>query len=92
MMHGGNQHTAGLDAHHGSGGQVGNGEKGLANQFFRLVIGMNSAQNGAFHTGSVVQSELQQLLGLLDSFVFLDLYGTEIGLGEGLILILNKSI
>ena len=58
MMHGGNQHTAGLDAHHGSGRQIGDGEQGLAHQFFRLIISVNSAQNGAFYAGSVVQSEL----------------------------------
>ena len=58
MMHGGNQHTAGLDAHHGSGGQIGDGHAGLANQLFRLVIGVDSAQNGALVARSVVQSEL----------------------------------
>ena len=92
LMNGGNQHSAGINAHHGTGRQIGDGKQRLAYQLFRLVIGVNAAQNDPIHTGSVVQSELQQLLGLLDSFAFLDLYGTEIGLGEGLIPILNKPI
>ena len=58
MVHGGDQHTAGLDAHHGSRRQIGDCQQGLANQLFRLVIGVNSAENGALRAGSVVQSEL----------------------------------
>ena len=58
MVHGGDQHTAGLDAHHGSGGQVGDGEQGLAHQLFRLVISVDTTQNGALCAGSVVQGEL----------------------------------
>ena len=92
VVDGGDQHPAGLNAHHGTGRQIGDGKQRLAYQLFRLVIGVNAAQNDPIHTGSVVQSELQQLLGLLDSFAFLELYGTEIGLGEGLIPILNKPI
>ena len=38
VMHGGDEHTAGINAHHGSGGQVGDGDAGLAHQLFRLVI------------------------------------------------------
>ena len=44
VMHGGDEHTAGIDAHHGSGGQVGDGDAGLSNQFFRLIIVVNTTQ------------------------------------------------
>ena len=44
---------------------------------------MNAAQNHTVGAGSVVQSELQQLLGLLHSLTGQHLHGTEIGLGKG---------
>ena len=80
---GGDQHTAGIDAHHGTGRQVGDGHTGLAHQFLRLIVVVNAAQNDAVGTGSVIQHELQQLLALLDGLTLLDLHGTEIALGEG---------
>ena len=58
MMNGADQHAAGLDAHHGSGRQICDCNTGLANQFFRLVICVNSAQNGPFCAAAVIQSEL----------------------------------
>ena len=45
VMHGGEQHAAGFYAHHGAGREIGNGDAGLTNQFFRLIIFVNSAQN-----------------------------------------------
>ena len=45
VMHGGDEHTAGIDTHHGAGRQVGDCDAGLSNQFFRLIILVNSAQN-----------------------------------------------
>ena len=39
----GEKHTAGVDAHHRSRRQVGDGDQGLANQFFRLVECVNTA-------------------------------------------------
>ena len=83
VMHGGDEHTAGIDTHHRSRRQIGDCNAGLTDQFFRLIILVNSAQNDPISAGSVVQNELQELLGLLHGFAFLDLYGAEIALGEG---------
>lgn len=84
VMHGGDQHTAGINAHHRAGRQVRNGDAGLADELFRFIILVNSAQNDPICAGSVVERELQKLLGLLDGLAVEHLYGTEIGLGEGL--------
>ena len=53
-----NQHAAGVNAHHGSGGQVGDGEKRLPNQLFGLIIRMNPAQNRPICARSIVQRKL----------------------------------
>ena len=58
VVHGGNQHTAGVNAHHLSGRQVGDGDAGLAHQFFRLIILVNTTQNDPIFAGSIVQNEL----------------------------------
>ena len=81
---GGDEHTAGVDAHHGAGGQVGDGDAGLAHELLRLVIGVDAAEDGPGGAGAVVQGELQQLLGLLHGLAGQDLHGPEVGLGEGL--------
>ena len=83
VMHGGNEHTAGIDAHHRARREVRDGDAGLADQLLRLIVVVDAAQNDAVRAGPVVQNELQELLGLLHSFAGLDLHGTEIGLGEG---------
>lgn len=83
LMDSAEQHTAGLDAHHGSRRQVGDGDQCLAYEFFRLIEGMNTGKDGAVCAGSVIQSKLQQLLGLLDGLACLDLNCTEIRLAEG---------
>ena len=83
VMHGGDQHTAGIDAHHGTGRQGGDGHTGFAHQLLRLIVVVNAAQNDAVGTGAVIQHELQQLLALLDGLTLLDLHGTKIALGEG---------
>ena len=84
LMNSGDQHTLGINAHHLSGRQVHDGDGRLADQLFRLIIFMDAAQNHAIRALAVIQSELQQLLGLLHRFAGQDLHGTEIGLGEGL--------
>ena len=78
------EHAAGVDAHHGTGRQVGDGDASLTHQLLGLIILMDSAQNHPVSAGSVVQSELQQLLGLLHGLTGQHLHGAEIGLGEGL--------
>ena len=80
VVHGGDQHAAGINAHHGAGRQVGDGDAGLADELFRLIIFMNSAQNDPICASSVVERELQELLGLLDGLAVEHLDGTEIGL------------
>ena len=83
LMHGGDQHTAGVDAHHGARRQIRDSDAGLAHQLLRLVILVDAAQNDAVHARAVVQNELQELFGLLHSFAFLYLHSPVIGLGEG---------
>ena len=83
MMHGGDEHTAGIDTHHRARREVRDSDAGLAYQLLRLVIVVNTTQNDPIYAGSVVQNELQELFGLLHGFAFLNLHGTEIGLGEG---------
>ena len=58
VMHGGDEHTAGIDTHHGAGREVGDGDAGLTDQFFRLIILVNTTQNDPICAGSVVQNEL----------------------------------
>ena len=79
----GEEHAAGVDAHHRSGRQVGDGDQGLADELFGLVEGVDAAEDGAVGAGAVIEAELEELLGLLDRFAGLDLYGAEIGLYEG---------
>ena len=83
LVHGGDEHTAGLDAHHGPGREIGDCNAGLSNQLLRLIIFVDAGEDHPIRAGAVVQNELQELLGLLHGFAFLDLHGTEIGLGEG---------
>ena len=90
LMNGGEQHAAGLDAHHRSGRQIRDGDAGLSDQLFRLIICVNTAQNRPFLVRTVIQSELQKLFGLLDGFAFEDLHGPEIGL-ENLAWFLSNS-
>lgn len=65
------------------GGQVGDGNAGLAHQLLRLVILMNAGKNHTVIAGAVIQQEFQQLLGLLHRLAGLDLHHSEVGLGEG---------
>ena len=77
------QHTVGLNAHHGPGRQVGDGDSRLAHQLLRLVPGVDAAENGARCAGTVIQRKLQQLLALGDRLASQDLHSPEIGLAEG---------
>jgi len=82
-MDGGKEHTVGLDAHHCPWGQVCDGDQGLADQLFGLIICVDAGKDGAIGAGAVVQSELQELLTLLYGNAVLDLDCPEIGLREG---------
>ena len=68
LMDGTEKHTAGFDAHHGPGRQIGDGDAGLADQLIRLIIGVNTAQNRPILAAAVIQSELQELLGFLTAW------------------------
>ena len=52
------EHTAGIDTHHRSRRQIGDGDAGLSNQLLRLIILVNTTQNDPIYAGSVVQNEL----------------------------------
>ncbi len=52
------KHTTGVNAHHCSRRQIGDCDAGLTDQFFRLVIFVNTTQNDPIYAGSVVQNEL----------------------------------
>ena len=82
LVHGGDEHAAGVDAHHRARRQVGDGDARLADQLFRLIVHMNTGEDRAVNAGAVVKRELEQLLALLHGAAVLDLYGTEIRLGE----------
>ena len=84
VMHGGDQHAAGIDAHHGSRRQVGDGDAGLAHQLLRLVVLVDAAEDHPVLSAAVVQGELQKLLALLHGLAGLHLHRPEIGLAEGL--------
>ena len=84
MVHGGDQHTAGLDTHHRARRKIRDGDAGLADQLFRLIISVDTAENGALLARAVVKRELQKLLRLLHGFAGENFDRAEIGLGEGL--------
>jgi hypothetical protein len=43
LVNGTDQHAAGIDAQHGSRRKIGDGDTGLSDQFFGLVISVNTA-------------------------------------------------
>ena len=43
LVHRGQKHAAGVDAHHGSRREIRDGNQGLSDQLFRLVICVNTA-------------------------------------------------
>lgn len=62
VVNGRNEHAAGVDTHHGSRRQIGNGDAGLADELFRFVEGMNAAQDDAVCACSVIEGKLKELL------------------------------
>lgn len=83
-MDGGDQHALRGDAHHHPGGQVHDGDGGLAHQLLGLIVFMDAAEDGSGAVRAVVQGELQQLLALADCLAGRDLHRPVVGLGEGL--------
>lgn len=84
MMNGGDEHSAGIDAHHRTRGQVHNGNAGLSDKVFGLIISVNSAQNGSFGARAVIEREFEKLFRLRNGFAGENLDSAEIGLREGL--------
>ncbi len=83
LMDGAEKHAAGVDAHYGSRRQIRNGDAGLADQLFRLIIGVDSALNRPILTRTIIKRKLQELFGLLHGLAVQHLHGAEIRLGEG---------
>ena len=84
VMNGGNEHAAGVDAHHRARRQVRYSYAGLADELLGLVILMDAGENHAVCARAVIESELEKLFGLLDCLAVKHLDGAEIGLGEGI--------
>ena len=84
VVDGGDQHAAGVDAHHGSGRQIHDGNARFADEFFRFVVFVDPGKDDSVGAGTVVQHEFQKFFGLLDRFAGFDLHGAEVGLGERL--------
>ena len=64
LVDGGNEHAAGINAHHLPGGKIYDGDAGLAHQLLRLVILVDAAEDDPVGAGAVVQGKLDKLLGL----------------------------
>ena len=58
LVDGAEEHTAGFDAHHGPGRQIRDSDAGLADELFRLIKCVNTAQNRPILARTVIQSEL----------------------------------
>ena len=67
VVHSGQQHAAGVDAHHLPRREIRDRDQGLSDQLFRLIVSVNTGENDAVRACSVIQDELQKLLGLRNS-------------------------
>lgn len=83
MVDGGDQHTAGVDAHHLARGQIDDGDGGLADKILGLVIVVDAGEDDAILARTVVEDELQELLALGHGGALLDLDRAVVGLGKG---------
>ena len=83
MVNGGNEHAAGIDAHHLARGQVDDGNGGLADKILGLIIVVDAGEDDAVGAGAVIEHELQKLLALGHGGAFLDLDRAVVRLGKG---------
>ena len=83
VVHSGQQHAAGVDAHHLPRREIRDRDQGLSDQLFRLIVSVNTGENDAVRACSVIQDELQELLGLRNCGAFFHLDCPEVGLAEG---------
>ena len=79
----GQEHAAGVDPHHRSRREIRDGDQCLSDQFFRLIVSMDTGKNDPVCACSIIQSELKELLGLLYCLASLYLHRPEIGFAEG---------
>ena len=84
VVNGGYEHTAGIDAHHRARRKICYSNTGLSDKLFRLVILVDTGKYDTIGAGTIVESKLEKLLGLLDRLAGFDFYCAEVGLGEGL--------
>ena len=75
----GDEHTLRGNPHHRARRQIRDGDAGLADELFRLVVLVDTGKDDSVGVGAVVQREFQEFFGLLDRFAGLDLHSTEVG-------------
>lgn len=78
------QHTTGLDTHHCSRWKVCDCNQSLSNQFFRLIISVNTGKDSSVCACSIIQCELKKLLRLRNCLTSLNLNCSEITLAESI--------
>ena len=78
LVYCGEQHAAGVDAHHRARRKVHDCDRGLSDQLLRLIVRVNAGEDDAILACAVVQRELEELLALLHSLARLDLDGAEV--------------
>ena len=61
VMHGGDEHAAGVDTHHRARREIDYRNVGLADKLFGPVVCVNSRKNGEVGARAVVKRELKQL-------------------------------
>ena len=79
-MHGGDEHAAGVLAHHLAVGQVEDGNDGLADELIRLIELVDAGEYLARSAGAVIELELQKLLALFHGLTGEDLAHAHIAL------------
>ena len=70
--------------HHCSRWKVCDCDQSLSNQFFRLIISVNTRKDSSVCACSIIQCELKKLLGLCNSLTSLNLNCSEIILAESI--------
>ena len=67
LVDGAEERAAGFDAHHGSGRQIRDGDAGLADQLFRLIIGVDSAQNRPILAGTIIKRTMKAIPSIINN-------------------------
>ena len=78
------QHTTGLDTHHCSRWKVCDCNQSLSNQFFRLIISVNTGKDSSVCACSIIQCELKKLLRLWNGLTCLNLNCSEVTLAKSI--------